>query len=182
MTRHVSSCCPRRHTSSTRRRNPDDLYQDVQLQTWATGSSRKYWIVHGAPTNDELRIFSDSSHLDAIHKRERAHIAACDREAMQETGVKGLELTSPWMKRTDWGRVYEGTQRHLLFAIPVGIIPKRHALLVFGQRLQGVKDALVAFFVRDFLGKYQRGFLGERMGRDSGLRGGSTFPSVVMFG
>lgn len=33
---------------------------------------------------------------------------------MQETGVKGLELTSPWMKRTDWGRVYEGTQRHLL--------------------------------------------------------------------
>lgn len=33
MTRHVSSCCPRRYTSSTRRRNPDDLYQDVQLQT-----------------------------------------------------------------------------------------------------------------------------------------------------
>jgi hypothetical protein len=89
---------PRPHALSTRRRNPDDLYQDVQLQTWATVSSRKYWIVRGALTHDQLRIFSGSSHLDAIHQRERAHIAACDQEAMQETGVKELELTSPWME------------------------------------------------------------------------------------
>jgi hypothetical protein len=117
MTRHVSSCCPPPRAPSTRRRNPDDLYQDVQLQTWASGASRKYWIVRRALTHDPLRIFSGSSHLDAIHQRERAYIAACDREAMQETGVKKLELTSPWMERTKWAHVYEGTRRDLLVKI-----------------------------------------------------------------
>ena len=38
---------------------------------------------------------------------------------MQETGVKELELTSPWMKRTDWARVYDGTRRDLLVRITV---------------------------------------------------------------
>jgi hypothetical protein len=33
---------------------------------------------------------------------------------MQETGVKVLELTSPWMERTKWAYVYEGTRRDLL--------------------------------------------------------------------
>ena len=41
---------------------------------------------------------------------------------MQETGVKEIELTSPWMKRTDWARVYEGTQRHLLVRISAEIL------------------------------------------------------------
>lgn len=63
------------------------------------------------------QVFSHSSHIDAIYQRKRAHIAACNREAMRGTGVKEIELTSPWMKRTDWARVYEGTQRHLLVRI-----------------------------------------------------------------
>ncbi|KFZ15397.1 hypothetical protein V501_02725 [Pseudogymnoascus sp. VKM F-4519 (FW-2642)] len=57
------------------------------------------------------------SHLDAIHQREQAHIAACDQGATEETGVKDLEVTSPWMKRTDWARVYDGTRRDLLVRI-----------------------------------------------------------------
>jgi hypothetical protein len=36
---------------------------------------------------------------------------------MQETGVKELELTSPWMERTKWAHVYEGTRRDLLLRI-----------------------------------------------------------------
>jgi hypothetical protein len=117
MTRHVSSCCHLPRVPSTCRQNPDDLYQDVLLQTWVSGASRKYWIVRQALKHDPLRIFSGSAHLDAIHQREQAHIAACDREAMQETGVKELELTSPWMERTGWAQVYEGTRRDLLVRI-----------------------------------------------------------------
>ena len=115
ITRHVLSCCPPPHAAtSSRRRNPDDLYQDVLLQTWGTGALRRYWIVHQASHQEPLRIFSSSSHLEAIHERERARIAARNRETMQETGVKELELTSPWMERTQWARVYEGTRRDLL--------------------------------------------------------------------
>jgi hypothetical protein len=86
----------------------------VLLQTWGSGALRRYWIVHQASHQEPLRIFSSSSHLEAIHERERAHSAARNRETMQETGVKELELTSPWMERTQWARVYEGTRRDLL--------------------------------------------------------------------
>jgi hypothetical protein len=94
MTRHVSSCCSPPRVPSRRRRSPDDIYQDVFLQTWVSGASRKYWIVREASTHDPLWISSNSSCLEAIHERERAHIAACDREAIQETGSKALELNS----------------------------------------------------------------------------------------
>lgn len=97
MTRHVSSCCPPPRAPFTPRRNPDELYQDVLLQTWVSGGSRRYWIVRPPLLKGPLRAFSISAHLDTIHQREQADIAACDQEAMQETGVNELELTSPWM-------------------------------------------------------------------------------------
>ena len=100
MTPHVSSCCAPPRVSSKRRLNLDDLYQDVLLQSWASRASRKYWIVHRASAHDPLRIFSGSSHLEAIHERERAYVAASERAAMQETGSKELELTSLWIERT----------------------------------------------------------------------------------
>lgn len=117
ITRHVSSCCAPPCAPSKRRRNPDDLYQDVFLQTWTSGASRRYWIVRQPSTDRPLRIFSGSSHLDAIHERERAHVADSEREAMQETGSKDLELTSLWMERTQWAHVYEGARRDFLVRI-----------------------------------------------------------------
>ena len=45
MTRHVLSCRPSIHRPSRRRRNPDNLYEDVLLQSWGSGPSRRYWIV-----------------------------------------------------------------------------------------------------------------------------------------
>ncbi|OBT42125.1 hypothetical protein VE00_08325 [Pseudogymnoascus sp. WSF 3629] len=116
MTRHVASCQPPRATSK-RRRNPDDLYQDVLLQSWGSGACRKYWIVHQAATNDALRIFSSSSHLEAMHEREREHIAAYNRAAKQERGSKELELTGLWMERTQWAQIYDGARRDLLVRI-----------------------------------------------------------------
>jgi hypothetical protein len=89
----VSSCSPPPHPPSRPWRNPDALYQDVLLQTWVW-LARKYWIVREAATSNSLRSFSSSSYLEAIHERERAHIAASEREAMKETGSKELELTS----------------------------------------------------------------------------------------
>ncbi len=118
ITRHVIYCCPPpRAATAPRRRNPDDLYHDVLLQSWVSGASRKYWIVRRADAHDPLRVFSSSTHLEAVHRRERAYIAARDREAMHETGVKELELTSPWMERTRWAEVYEGAERDLLVRI-----------------------------------------------------------------
>jgi hypothetical protein len=115
MTRHVSSCCPP-YPPSRRRRNPDTLYRDVLLQTWVSGA-RKYWIVCEASTPNPLRRFSRSSYLEAIHERERAHVATSERAALQETGSKELELTSLWMDRTKWPEVYDGARRELLVRI-----------------------------------------------------------------
>ena len=97
---NIASQASKSGASSGRRQNPDGLYQDVLLQSWVSGASRKYWIVRRAATNDPLQSVSASAHLEAIHQRERAHIVARDREAMQDTGSKDLELTSPWMERT----------------------------------------------------------------------------------
>ncbi|KAH8585756.1 hypothetical protein B0O99DRAFT_706406 [Bisporella sp. PMI_857] len=36
---------------------------------------------------------------------------------MQETGVRELELTSPWMERNQWAHVYKRTRRDLLVRI-----------------------------------------------------------------
>jgi hypothetical protein len=115
MTRHVSSCCPP-CPPSRRRRNPDTLYRDVLLQTWVSGA-RKYWIVCEASTPNPLRRFSRSSYLEAIHERERAHVATSERAALQETGSKELELTSLWIDRTKWPEVYDGARRELLVRI-----------------------------------------------------------------
>jgi hypothetical protein len=112
ITRHVSSCRPQ--PLSRRRKNPDDLYQDVFLQSWVSGASRKYWIVRQAVPGNPPRSFSDSVDLKAIHQRERAHIAHNERQAMQDTGSKDLALTTPWMERTKWAYVYEGARRDLL--------------------------------------------------------------------
>lgn len=54
MSRHVSSCYSLPHAPSTRRRSPDDLYQDVLLQAWVSGASRKYWTVHQTSTPNAL--------------------------------------------------------------------------------------------------------------------------------
>lgn len=67
ITCHVSSCFPHPRAPSTCRLDPDDLYQDMLLQTWVSGASCKYWIVRQALTHNPLRVFSGSAHLDAIH-------------------------------------------------------------------------------------------------------------------
>jgi hypothetical protein len=115
MTRHVSSCCPP-CPPSRRRRNPDTLYHDVLLQTWVSGA-RKYWIVREASAPNPPRSVSSSSYLEAIHERERAHVAASERDAMKETGSKEFDLTSLRMERTQWAHVYDGVRRDLLLRI-----------------------------------------------------------------
>lgn len=116
MTRHVSSCCPDPLPSSRHRRNPDTLYRDVLLQTWVFGT-RKYWTVCEAANTNPLRSFSSSTYLESIHERERALVAATEREAMKETGSKEFDLTSLWMERTQWAHVYDGVRRDLLLRI-----------------------------------------------------------------
>jgi hypothetical protein len=62
ITRHVHSCCPLpRAATSSRRRNPDDLYQDVLLQTWGSGALRRYWIVHGRSQWDESALIQTAA-------------------------------------------------------------------------------------------------------------------------
>ncbi|KFZ16922.1 hypothetical protein V502_04827 [Pseudogymnoascus sp. VKM F-4520 (FW-2644)] len=112
ITRHVSSCRPQ--PLSRHRKNPDRLYQDVLLQSWVSGASRKYWIVRQVVPLNPPWILSDLVDLEAIHQRERAHIAHNDQQAMQDTGSKDLALTTPWMERTKWAYVYEGVRRDLL--------------------------------------------------------------------
>ena len=116
MTRHVSSCCPGPCLPSRHRRNPDTLYRDVLLQTWVFGA-RKYWTVREAASTNPLRSFSSSTYLESIHERERALVAASEREAMKETGSKEFDLTSLWMERTQWAHVYDGVRRDLLLRI-----------------------------------------------------------------
>src|SRR6187402_299577 len=114
LSRHVS----KEHLNGrqTSRSRIDDLYDDVYLQTWTHGASRKYWIVqkdgslHRPATGPETR-----AHLLSVWEREHMHLEREDQPRVYstDTGTRTLAATGPWMDRTRWPITYQNVRRDI---------------------------------------------------------------------
>ncbi|KAL5320126.1 hypothetical protein ACEPPN_010927 [Leptodophora sp. 'Broadleaf-Isolate-01'] len=93
----------------------DNLYDDVYLQTWTHGASRRYWIVKkNGSTIRPVAGRGVSEHIKSARQRERAR--AEEQERTQSTNTIALTLagTRPWMERTRWEITYQGFRRDIL--------------------------------------------------------------------
>ncbi|KAH8749809.1 hypothetical protein BGZ57DRAFT_1019545 [Hyaloscypha finlandica] len=111
ITRHVG------HKHSKTSSTFDTLYDNVSLQAWTQGASRKYWTVrqHGSlmrcPVNPDVQ-----AHLQSVHNRERNRLELDKRAASysMDTGIQTLAGTRLWAERTRWAITYEGARRDIL--------------------------------------------------------------------
>ncbi|KAH8650434.1 hypothetical protein BGZ61DRAFT_278230, partial [Ilyonectria robusta] len=127
-TRTTNFSLLRRHISSTHlydkrstRRELDELYDDVWLQTWTAGSNRtrKYWIIKYE--GSLLRVNDDiQAHLQSVKDRERGqNDDTTNQGIIQENATTSLTFAEqrPWIERTGWDETYKGTSRDVLSAL-----------------------------------------------------------------
>ncbi|KAH6689252.1 hypothetical protein BKA61DRAFT_717673 [Leptodontidium sp. MPI-SDFR-AT-0119] len=81
-----------------------NLYDDVYLQTWTHGASRRYWIVKK----------NGSTIRPSARQRERARAEEQERTQSTNTIAPTLAGTRPWMERTRWEITYQGFRRDIL--------------------------------------------------------------------
>jgi hypothetical protein len=100
MTSHLSKVHLRERASKPR---ADDLYDDVFLQTWGGGPTRKCWTnvisVNGS-TLRQANLPCADKHLKSVREREQARRDEQQRIALTDTGTQTLQNTGPWMERT----------------------------------------------------------------------------------
>lgn len=132
MRRHFSATsadsCPSNTPDSRRYGNIDHLFEYVYLQTWTTGSNRKYWIIkrNGHITRPVIEQHT-YNHILAVQAREVAcHRDGRDNQETQMTTTAAIVpnpagLTfgeqRPWIERTGWEKTYRGKSREVLIAI-----------------------------------------------------------------
>ncbi|KAF1354068.1 hypothetical protein EJ07DRAFT_29622, partial [Lizonia empirigonia] len=96
----------------------DDLYDDVFLQTWGDGSTRKYWTVSmNGSTLRQLSLPCADEHLKLVREREQARREEQQRIALTDMGTQTLQNTGPWMERTRWPITYQGVRRDVLLGL-----------------------------------------------------------------
>jgi hypothetical protein len=94
---------------------------DVLLQRWTQNGARGYWIVQGVegaallPGADSVDLVygvlaGQRARLALLHDTERAHIA-CQSPAGGDTVDADLSLTTNWMRRTGWAKMFGGARR-----------------------------------------------------------------------
>jgi hypothetical protein len=117
MTSHLRQLHLRDRTSKLR---ADDLYDDVFLQTWGDGPTRKYWTVaiNGTALRPLMLPHADE-HLRSVRERELARREEQQSIAVSSTGFQTLQNTGPWMERTRWPTIYQGARRDVLLGLAV---------------------------------------------------------------
>ncbi|KAH6876790.1 hypothetical protein B0T10DRAFT_497227 [Thelonectria olida] len=119
MRRHLSGPpddCPFQNTQNRirRRRDLDRQFECVYLQTWTTGSTRKYWIIQrGGSVIRPLDGPAVQSHLRGVLMRE---LGRQQRPPAPEPGVTEFALQRPWLERTRWDRTFSDRGRRDLLA------------------------------------------------------------------
>jgi hypothetical protein len=105
-TSHLSKVHLRERASKPR---TDDLYDDVFLQTWGSGSTRSYWTVSvNGSTLRQANLPCADEHLKSVCEREEQQ-----RIALTDTGTQTLQNTGPWMERTRWPIAYQVVRRDI---------------------------------------------------------------------
>ncbi|KAF1348298.1 hypothetical protein EJ07DRAFT_141904, partial [Lizonia empirigonia] len=96
----------------------DGLYDDVFLQTWGDGPTRKYWTVSmKGSTLRQLSLPCADEHVKLVREREQARREEQQRTALTDTGTQTLQNTGPWMERTRWPMTYQGVRRDVLLGL-----------------------------------------------------------------
>ncbi|KAH7189836.1 hypothetical protein DER44DRAFT_708438 [Fusarium oxysporum] len=100
------------HTRSLRRRDLDQQFECVYLQTWTTGSTRKYWIIkRGGSIVRQVDSPAVQAHLRGVLTREFSRQQP-NPDTMTTTapapsaGMTAFALQTPWLDRTGWDRTY----------------------------------------------------------------------------
>ncbi|KAJ9412792.1 hypothetical protein QL093DRAFT_2570444 [Fusarium oxysporum] len=103
-------------TRSSRRRNLDQQFDCVYLQTWTTGSARRYWIINrGRSMVRQVDSPAVQAHLRSVLTREfnrgklPNEITAAPPVAPTDTTAFALQ--TPWLERTGWDRTYNNKDR-----------------------------------------------------------------------
>ncbi|KAK2470470.1 hypothetical protein H9L39_18087 [Fusarium oxysporum f. sp. albedinis] len=87
------------HTRAVRRRDLDQQFECVYLQTWTTGSTRKYWIIkQGGSIVRQFNRGKLPNEMTAAPP-----VAPADTTA--------FALQTPWLERTGWDRTYNNKDR-----------------------------------------------------------------------
>ncbi|VTO87342.1 unnamed protein product [Fusarium graminearum] len=120
--RHQSNppddCCNSgaRSAQPRRRRDLDPQFEYVYLQTWTTGSTRKYWIIkRGGSMVRQMDSPAVQAHLHGVLTREfnREHPPGVITAAppAQSADMTAFPLQTPWLDRTGWDRTYSSRGR-----------------------------------------------------------------------
>ena len=97
-----------------------DLYDDVYLQTWTNGATRRYWTVRkDGRTIRPVVGRGAEEHLQSVYKREYARLQAQERLQSNyiDSGAQTFVATGPWMERTRWSETYRGARRDILLSL-----------------------------------------------------------------
>ncbi|RKK62815.1 hypothetical protein BFJ69_g16984 [Fusarium oxysporum] len=153
MRRHFSEvaddCCPNIEILP-RRRDIEKHFDYVYLQTWTSGSRRRYWIIE---RNGNLLRPVDGeeiqNHLRVVHEREQKQGQDEESRALQPTSVPpqlSYAEQRPWIERTGWDQTYsdKGRRKVLAALITMDSCPSGQAYLLARQGISGLTEGLVS--------------------------------------
>ncbi|KAF5701738.1 telomere-associated helicase [Fusarium mundagurra] len=153
MRRHFSevadNCCPNIEILP-RRGHIEKHFDYVYLQTWTSGSRRRYWIIE---RNGNLLRPVDGeeiqNHLRAVHEREQKQGQDEESRALQPTSVPpqlSYAEQWPWIERTGWDQTYsdKGRRKVLAALITMDSCPSGQAYLLARQGISGLTEGLVS--------------------------------------
>ncbi|EGU73397.1 hypothetical protein FOXB_16094, partial [Fusarium oxysporum f. sp. conglutinans Fo5176] len=140
------------HTRSRRRRDLDQQFECVYLQTWTTGSTRKYWIIkRGGSIVRQVDNPAVQAHLRGVLTREFSRQQP-NPDTMTTTapapsaGTTAFALQTPWLDRTGWDRTYSNKgQREVLAALTrTCTSPGGQEYFVGSGKVYGLEDDIVS--------------------------------------
>ncbi|KAJ4152203.1 hypothetical protein NW765_017712 [Fusarium oxysporum] len=108
---------PRR---STRKADIETYFEYVYLQTWASGSSRSYWIVErdGRLVRPAVPADDGRGLVAREYQRNRRLVPGPDNAGDAQTAAANSATTyaeqRPWLERTRWETTYKNRDRSLL--------------------------------------------------------------------
>ncbi|KAH7231700.1 uncharacterized protein BKA55DRAFT_523974 [Fusarium redolens] len=136
---------------SSRRRDLDQQFECVYLQTWTTGSTRRYWIINrGGSMIRQVDSPAVQAHLRSVLTREfnrgklPNEMTAAPPVAPADTTAFALQ--TPWLERTGWDRTYSNKdRREVLTALTRTFTsPGRREHYIGHGQLYGLDEDLVS--------------------------------------
>ena len=98
------------------RQRVDPYYNNVYLQTWTHGSSRRYWTVKkNGSTIRPVAGRGVSEHIQGVQQRESERAERQEQTYGTNMANTTLAGTRPWMERTRWEITYQGFRRDILW-------------------------------------------------------------------